>query len=59
MFAVDFKNVLKRYANGTEMKVLFEDMNFHVNEGELIVISGEEKNREIYLAANDRSHDTA
>lgn len=41
MNAVKVQNVLKRYSNGTEMKVLFEELNFHVSEGELIVISGE------------------
>ncbi|MDQ0253898.1 putative ABC transport system ATP-binding protein [Evansella vedderi] len=43
MYAVSLTNVLKRFSNGSEMKVLFENMDFHVTEGELVVISGGEK----------------
>lgn len=43
MNAIELSNVLKRFSNGSEMTLLFEDMNFTVREGELVVISGEEK----------------
>ncbi|SES34803.1 ATP-binding cassette domain-containing protein [Salisediminibacterium halotolerans] len=42
MNVIEMENILKRYANGNDMKVLFEDMDFVVREGELVVISGEE-----------------
>ncbi|WP_280769158.1 ABC transporter ATP-binding protein [Salipaludibacillus daqingensis] len=42
MNAIELSNVLKRFSNGSEMTLLFEDMNFTVREGELVVISGEE-----------------
>ncbi|ADU30941.1 ABC transporter ATP-binding protein [Evansella cellulosilytica] len=40
MYAVDLKNVLKRFSNGSDMTVLFNNMNLHVSEGELVVITG-------------------
>ncbi|MBU9710260.1 ATP-binding cassette domain-containing protein [Bacillus tamaricis] len=40
MYAVDLNNVLKRFLNGNEMTVLYDNMNFRVSEGELVVISG-------------------
>ncbi|MBU9720526.1 MULTISPECIES: ATP-binding cassette domain-containing protein [Bacillaceae] len=40
MYVVDLKNVLKRFHDGTQMKVLYDNMNFHVSEGELAVITG-------------------
>ncbi len=43
MNAIELNNVLKRFSNGSEMTLLFEDMNFAVRKGELVVISGEEK----------------
>jgi putative ABC transport system ATP-binding protein len=43
MNAIELNNVLKRFSNGSEMTLIFEDMNFNVREGELVVISGEEK----------------
>lgn len=42
MIAIELNNVLKRFLNGSEMTLLFEDVNLSVNEGELVVISGEE-----------------
>ncbi|WP_096189305.1 ATP-binding cassette domain-containing protein [Evansella halocellulosilytica] len=40
MYAVELKNVLKRFADGTGLNVLFDEMNLQVHEGELIVVSG-------------------
>jgi len=42
MNVIELSNVLKRFSNGSEMTLLFEDMNFTVREGELVVISGGE-----------------
>lgn len=41
MSAVELTNILKRFLNGSEMTLLFEDLNLSVNEGDLVVISGE------------------
>ncbi|WP_416151116.1 ATP-binding cassette domain-containing protein [Salipaludibacillus sp. HK11] len=43
MNAIELSNVLKRFSNGSEMTLIFENMNFSVRKGELIVISGNEK----------------
>ncbi|MBM7096006.1 ABC transporter ATP-binding protein [Bacillus sp. H-16] len=40
MFAVEIKNVLKRFSSGDRMNVLFNDLNFTVQEGELVVVQG-------------------
>ncbi|PYZ93327.1 ABC transporter [Salipaludibacillus keqinensis] len=42
MNAIELNNVVKRFSNGSDMTLLFEDMNLTVREGELVVISGEE-----------------
>ncbi|MDG5789510.1 ATP-binding cassette domain-containing protein [Evansella sp. AB-P1] len=43
MYAVNLKNILKQFHNGSEMNILFKDMNLSVSEGELVVISGAEQ----------------
>ncbi|MFA9557274.1 ATP-binding cassette domain-containing protein [Evansella sp. AB-rgal1] len=43
MFVVDLQNVLKQFHNGSEMKILFNNMNLRVSEGELVVITGAEQ----------------
>ncbi|MCR6107248.1 ATP-binding cassette domain-containing protein [Salipaludibacillus agaradhaerens] len=42
MNAVELTNVLKRFSNGngSDMTILFENMDFSVREGELVVVSG-------------------
>lgn len=42
MNAIELNNVVKRFSNGSDMTLLFENMNFSVREGELVVISGDE-----------------
>ncbi|MCE7794778.1 ATP-binding cassette domain-containing protein [Salipaludibacillus sp. CUR1] len=42
MNAIELNQVVKRFSNGSQMTTLFNDMNFTVREGELVVISGEE-----------------
>lgn len=42
MNAISLSNVLKRFSDGEQLHVIFEDMNFQVKEGELIAISGKE-----------------
>ncbi|SDY79162.1 putative ABC transport system ATP-binding protein [Evansella caseinilytica] len=43
MSIVTLKNVMKRFSDGSKMTILFNHMNFDVAEGELVVITGEEK----------------
>ncbi|WP_026690112.1 ABC transporter ATP-binding protein [Alteribacter aurantiacus] len=40
MNAVEMKHVLKQYFDGTQMNILFNDLNLTVKEGELVVIQG-------------------
>lgn len=42
MNAIQISNVLKRFSDGEELKVIFENMDFTVREGEMVVISGQE-----------------
>ncbi|OIJ18723.1 hypothetical protein BKP45_15675 [Anaerobacillus alkalidiazotrophicus] len=43
MYAIEAKNVSKKYFRGNHKNILFEDMSFHVIEGEIVFISGENK----------------
>ncbi|UCZ51902.1 ATP-binding cassette domain-containing protein [Bacillus shivajii] len=40
MFAVEVNNVLKRFASGADLNVIFDKVNLQVEEGDFIVISG-------------------
>ncbi len=40
MYAVEVSDVLKRFSNGSGMNVIFEDLNFRVSEGELVIVRG-------------------
>lgn len=42
MNAIQISNVLKRFSDGNDLKVIFENMDFVVREGEMVVISGQE-----------------
>ncbi|MGJ9383904.1 ATP-binding cassette domain-containing protein [Salipaludibacillus sp. CF4.18] len=42
MIAIKLTNILKRFIHGSETTLLFKDLNLSVNEGELVVISGDE-----------------